>query len=1761
MRKILLIRMALAALLAFGAWGVFAQIQKASVAMPVTQAPMDTTELPLRVRTVEAESPYILSVRQSVTPLLPAADDTKEAAQWTRVCGSVLYADNWGTGNTPYGVYSIPLNGGEFTPLHVANDLNANGGGFFKDNYYYCTNYGVSNGIGYYHNVKYSTSTWTRSTYGLSSVRTTASDFAPDPVTGKVYSCSRNTKADEWYLTTMDVSKAQWDPSYIALLDVCLSGMAVDNEGQIYGVGTDGMFYHIHKTTGKMTKIGDTGLRPGFLSSACTDPTTGEFYYSTVLTNNQGGLYTIDYTTGKATLVCNYPHNQQVVGIYIPKAEAKDAAPDAAQNLKVSYEPGALTGTISFDAPATQYDGKPGTGKIKCLVKAGSTTLKQDSVEYGSKGYSLTWKITKPANTTFSVVFSNKAGGNGPTRKETHWIGNDVPNDVTEVTLHRAGNKFGLNWNASKGGTHGGYCPADNISYTIVRYPENKTVATGYKGTAFEETLENPESITGFYYTVQAVNGTQKSKAVQSNTVIIGDVTPPYHEGFNTSAPFYTYKVIDANGDGKTFKWRQYGPAKNGMAACDYNSARKIGKDDWLISPAINMKGGKAYIIEFDVGTGSDFGENLRVGFSNEPTVEAMNQNILLDTTYFQSCIFTRARVVATPKTDGKYYFGLHACTPTLQYYMDFDNVDIYAALDPSTPDVPANLLPVVKKDGTGVDVSFTAPKTTVTGKALGSIAKIEVIRDGNVLHTYTAPAPGAELKYSDALAHATGRFKYEVRAYSATEAGPAADYTLRMEEGPFIDNFTEYGSLSCFTRVDINNDHTQWDFYPLSSTNSTLRIYNNKQHSNDDWLISYPVWLKGGYYYDIRFKLGGSNNAPQEISAYYGFAPTPEGMTMELLQKSAFTASKTSQYILNGSLMVQEDGFYYFGFHATSPMYDGSMCWMTFDDFEIGQGLSFAAPGKAQSLTITPDFEGANEGIVSIKAPVLSINNDTITDLTKIDLYRDNALIKTFTEVEPGGNYIFKDVDMKTGVRTYKVICHNSAGEGLPLETQQYMGINRPGVPNNVVAAETSNPGEVMVSWDAPKTDNAGNPQNLNGVTYEIRSYHDRAFLDHTMESETTSIKSLDWQQGDPQTLVYYYALAKNQLGLSQGAGISNILPLGPAYEGMYHENVFNGIPTYTYGQRQHQGGQWVVASNSQFPDVTPVDGNGMFIMRGQYKNSSSDLMTGRIKLGADPVLEFFYYSISPKSANYFSVKVDDGSGEGFKEVANVVNNEGEMKWNKVSVPLSQYAGKTVQLQFTGVIQNYVYMFLDDIRVYNACDKNVAIMQATGPKRGMAGSNVTMRFSVENMGKQNADKYNVHLLRNGNVVKTQEVTKALAPGESHEMKLTDKLGAGMGDTIVYTVRVEMEGDMNVDDNTSLPVEVMVSEAGLPQPLTLTGETADNKNVSLKWQAPNPQLLNTESVTDNFEKMSAWETEYFGRWQTADVDGELQGGISNVYLEGIQQVAGSYFVFDVSDPRFAEAKDTYAAYSGSKSMASMYNLYGGANDDWLFSPRLNGKAQTITFYARSASQSSPESFEFYYSKTDRYPDNFIKVGAKSYISSKWTKNTFSVPEGAKYFAIRHVSKNMFILMLDDFTFIPAAYEITDANLTGYIVYRDGMPLNETPFAGTSYTDLDVPAGNHIYSVTAMYDRGESSPSNLISVTTNAVNGLYDNGANVRARAGHIIITGASDMNVSVTRHDGITIFSNAGSDFIDVAADKGVYIVRLGSRTVKVLVQ
>ncbi len=56
-------------------------------------------------------------------------------------------------------------------------------------------------------------------------------------------------------------------------------------------------------------------------------------------------------------------------------------------------------------------------------------------------------------------------------------------------------------------------------------------------------------------------------------------------------------------------------------------------------------------------------------------------------------------------------------------------------------------------------------------------------------------------------------------------------------------------------------------------------------------------------------------------------------------------------------------------------------------------------------------------------------------------------------------------------------------------------------------------------------------------------------------------------------------------------------------------------------------------------------------------------------------------------------------------------------------------------------------------------------------------------------------------------------------------------------------------------------------------------------------------------------------------------------------------------------------------------------------------------------------------------------------------------------------------------------------------LLGYNLYMDGTAVNgDTPITETTYTQTDIPAGNHVWVVTAVYTTGESVPSNVFQGT-------------------------------------------------------------------------
>jgi hypothetical protein len=69
------------------------------------------------------------------------------------------------------------------------------------------------------------------------------------------------------------------------------------------------------------------------------------------------------------------------------------------------------------------------------------------------------------------------------------------------------------------------------------------------------------------------------------------------------------------------------------------------------------------------------------------------------------------------------------------------------------------------------------------------------------------------------------------------------------------------------------------------------------------------------------------------------------------------------------------------------------------------------------------------------------------------------------------------------------------------------------------------------------------------------------------------------------------------------------------------------------------------------------------------------------------------------------------------------------------------------------------------------------------------------------------------------------------------------------------------------------------------------------------------------------------------------------------------------------------------------------------------------------------------------------------------------------------------------------TDVALAWEAPErVQLQGYNAYRDGQKVNTNLIIGLAFVDANVPAGTHIYNVTAVYDMGESVHSAPVQVT-------------------------------------------------------------------------
>lgn len=251
----------------------------------------------------------------------------------------------------------------------------------------------------------------------------------------------------------------------------------------------------------------------------------------------------------------------------------------------------------------------------------------------------------------------------------------------------------------------------------------------------------------------------------------------------------------------------------------------------------------------------------------------------------------------------------------------------------------------------------------------------------------------------------------------------------------------------------------------------------------------------------------------------------------------------------------------------------------------------------------------------------------------------------------------------------------------------------------------------------------------------------------------------------------------------------------------------------------------------------------------------------------------------------------------------------------------------------------------------------------------------------------------------------------------------------------------------------------------------------------------------------------------------------------------------------------------WVPHSGDQVFASFCSNTG-KNDDWLISPLLPGIEQEISFWVKSlTSEYGFERYEVYYSTTGIEPEDFKIIGDLRSAPVQWYEEKVTLPEGARYFAIRCVSEDAYIFMVDDISFYASDSYTGELSLMGYNVYRDDVCLTAEPIMELEYTDTPDDTAFHDYAVTVVYDKGESVYSNILRISTLAVDGVSADSVAVTAGDGNITVTGADGMQVTVYAVDGrkVTSFIGTGRDEVSVTA--GVYLVSAGKKSCKVMVR
>ncbi|MBR1525440.1 MAG: choice-of-anchor J domain-containing protein [Prevotella sp.] len=595
---------------------------------------------------------------------------------------------------------------------------------------------------------------------------------AYDKSTGRGYGVYYHDSGYPYEFAYIDYNT--WERVKVADIDmnnwVAPAAMAADNSGNLYAIGdNDGALYSVNKTTGKFTKIGDTGFNIGLgVHRACIDSRFNKLYMVGKIGDGTSHIIEVDLQTGAGTDIGKLSGGLDAYVIAVEELEADANAPMGVMNFKAENTlQNMYDFSVSFKLPTKTFAGNTLSGTVTYELFVDGESHKTGSGSVG-QNVNLTLSSLSGGMHELSVVVRNNAG-ESPEDRYQIWSGPDNTAAPKNAHLVINGNKATVTWEAPEmKGVHGGLVDPSKVTYALMQLPEQTIVAQDLTSTSWTGTID-ANKLRFYTYLVISVHQGMQSATANTETIKVGEyIEPPYFENFSDFNTIYLYTVLDSNDDGCS-----WGIGNQNEVGYIYSETNRA--DDWLITPKLKLQAGKKYKFSFKASCDNEnFPERMEVKMGKAATAEGMTTEL------FAPFMLTSANYKTfdtefTVDSDDFYYIGFHAISDAFCYYIWMTDLSIEVA-DEDAPAAPEVTIENAPYGNLSTTLHVTVPSTTAKGQPLSNVSKVEVIRldDNKQIKVVNNPAPGSTFDANDTF-QSEGKYTYSVVAYNTVGRGEAA--------------------------------------------------------------------------------------------------------------------------------------------------------------------------------------------------------------------------------------------------------------------------------------------------------------------------------------------------------------------------------------------------------------------------------------------------------------------------------------------------------------------------------------------------------------------------------------------------------------------------------------------------------------------------------------------------------------------------------------------------------------------------------------------------------------------------------------------------------------------------------------------------------------------------------------------------------------------------------------------------------------------------